>query len=110
MHNDEDDLADALHHLADDLPPRDDAAPRHGDRPCPICGNLMLVENLHGVEIDTCPDHGIWLDHDELHSVMATSRATGTARRHSMEQIKRAKRDGKVSGAVLGFWSLLLPD
>ena len=109
MH-DRDDVADALHGLANDLPAREANAPKHGDRLCPICAKLMLVENLHGVEIDTCPDHGIWLDHDELRSVMATPRSTGAARRHTLDQIKRAKRDGKVAGALLGVWSLLLPD
>jgi Zn-finger nucleic acid-binding protein len=106
-----DDLADALHDLADGLPPRDEGDPQHGDRPCPICGELMLIESFHGVEIDTCPAHGIWLDHAELEAVLAVSARRDPARRQrTLELMKRAKRDGKLTGAFFGYWSLLLPD
>lgn len=110
MHDDRDDLADALHGLADDLPARDADAPVHGQRACPICGQLMLVEQLSAVEIDTCPSHGIWLDHDELASVLSTTtkHAPRPSRRRTIELMRQAKREGKVSGALLGFWSLLL--
>jgi Zn-finger nucleic acid-binding protein len=37
-----------------------------GTRTCAVCTATMLVEQLEGVEIDRCPDHGIWFDPAEL--------------------------------------------
>jgi Zn-finger nucleic acid-binding protein len=112
MSHNRDDLADALSYLADDLPPRDGSAPVHGDRPCPICGQLMLIETVNAIEIDTCPAHGIWLDHEELESIIAT--AAPQRRPESSQRVaqmmRNAKREGKAAGAMLGVWALLLPD
>ena len=110
-HESDDDLASALQELAADAPARLAGAPRHGDRPCPICGNLMQVESENGVEIDVCPDHGVWLDRDELAAILSdTVRKRARSRGALLKHIRRAKRDGKIAGAMLGWWSLLLPE
>ena len=67
-----------------------------GQRPCPICGKHMQVESMHGVQLDT----------GELVTVVGRVRAKAGAAK--VEAIRRARRDGKVSGALLGVWSLLL--
>ena len=77
-----------------------------GQRPCPICGKHMKVESMHGIQIDTCVEHGVWLDTGELLTVIGRVRAKAGAAK--VEAIRRARRDGKVSGALLGVWSLLL--
>ena len=33
---------------------------------CPICSKEMKHETIHGVEVDECPEHGVWLDRSEL--------------------------------------------
>lgn len=38
---------------------------------CPKCGGTLHTEMLHGIQVDRCPDcHGIWLDHDEVATLM----------------------------------------
>jgi Zn-finger nucleic acid-binding protein len=76
-----------------------------GSRPCPICGRNMQTEPMQGVNVDVCPDHGIWLDNGELSSILAS--ATSSEAIRSMNAIRDAKRQGKVSGALFGVWSLL---
>lgn len=36
---------------------------------CPICGADMKHNHIHGIEVDECPEHGIWLDKSELLSI-----------------------------------------
>ena len=39
---------------------------------CPKCGADLVTEDLHGVQIDRCPEcHGVWLDAGEVDAVMA---------------------------------------
>jgi Zn-finger nucleic acid-binding protein len=76
-----------------------------GDRPCPVCGKRMHIERKSGVSIDTCRDHGIWLDKGELEKITAAIRRRGIRSRR--DAVKRAKKDGKVQGAFFGWWSLL---
>ncbi|MEP7324380.1 MAG: zf-TFIIB domain-containing protein [Gemmatimonadota bacterium] len=39
---------------------------------CPKCGADLVTEDLHGVQIDRCPEcHGIWLDPGEIDAVAA---------------------------------------
>lgn len=82
-------------------------AVKPGERPCPICGALMNVERFHGVQIDTCPAHGIWLDNGELFSV--TSQQSSAFNPVAVRRrVREAKRQGQISGALLGVWALLL--
>lgn len=59
--------------------PRADSAPLRY-RPCPSCGELMN-RNLHGkrsgVVVDSCREHGIWLDAGELRQLLEWARAGG---------------------------------
>jgi Zn-finger nucleic acid-binding protein len=67
----------------------DDTLPRHFVRTppqgetayleCVRCGRIMNRQNyrtISGVVIDVCPDHGVWLDRDEL-TELRTFVATG---------------------------------
>jgi Zn-finger nucleic acid-binding protein len=45
-------------------------ADRHRRLECPICAQPMKLEVLHGVTIDWCPDHGVWLDTNELDAIL----------------------------------------
>ena len=39
---------------------------------CPKCGADLVTEDLHGVQVDRCPeDNGIWLDAGEIDAVSA---------------------------------------
>lgn len=39
---------------------------------CPKCGADLQTEDLHGVQVDRCPeDNGIWLDAGEIDAVSA---------------------------------------
>jgi Zn-finger nucleic acid-binding protein len=72
--------------------------PRHGAqetlryRPCPACGTLMhrrLQGARSGVILDSCRDHGIWLDAGELRQLMEWRRAGGE--RLSQERAARSR-------------------
>ncbi len=106
MPSDIDDLAAALDGLQGvDTGDNADAVPP-GRRACPICGQHMQVEAHDSIAIDICPRHGIWLDNGELPALLA--RARGDRAAQTRRRIRKAKRDGKVSGALFGVWSLLL--
>ena len=69
----------------------------------------MQVELENGIEIDLCPHHGVWLDNGELRSILDLARGRSSAQyARTYQAISDAKRDGKIAGALLGFWSLLL--
>ena len=71
--------------------------------------SLVLME-LDTVQIDVCEEHGVWLDVGELGRVIQRAKARGYefAGETYEPAIEEARRDGKLSGALLGFWSLLL--
>ena len=37
---------------------------------CPVCDHPMEIEDLHGVALDWCRDHGVWLDSGELEAML----------------------------------------
>jgi Zn-finger nucleic acid-binding protein len=39
--------------------------------PCPVCARVMRVARRHGVAIDVCERHGVWLDRGELERLLA---------------------------------------
>jgi hypothetical protein len=41
-----------------------------GERACPICKALMIVEVLEAVTIDRCAAHGVWFDDTELQTAL----------------------------------------
>lgn len=75
-----------------------------GQRPCPICGKKMYVEEQQGIKIDACDDHGIWLDRGELRTMISRIRSGERIDRQRL--IRQARTDGKKSGILFGVWSL----
>ena len=67
----------------------------------PICGTIMALESRFNVIVDVCREHGIWLDKGELPRIIDRIQC------HQRVAIRKARRDGKVSGALWGWWSLL---
>lgn len=52
-------------------------------RKCPECGTMMNRQNYgrrSGIIIDTCRDHGMWFDRDELEAILEWLRAGGKER------------------------------
>jgi len=67
-----------------------------GQRPCPICRRPMAVETQHGVKVDLCPDHGVWLDRDELRDIKRKV--------YELElRVRRAEPEPTVTLAVEGW-------
>ncbi len=66
-------------------------------RPCPACARLMNRSNyarVSGVIVDTCREHGIWFDPDELRRVLAFIENGGLKRASQHEQAAlQAERD-----------------
>ena len=73
-----------------------------GERPCPICGTRMAVENISGVSIDVCAKHGVWLDRGELPKILA-SRDTSVSKKYA-DVLGKVPTDG---GMDSGFFILL---
>ena len=64
--------------------------------PCPICSNLMNRSNFaraSGVIIDTCRNHGVWFDADELPRIVSFIREGGmrTARQRELSEIEEQR-------------------
>ena len=57
---------------------------------CPRDQTDLLVEHMHGIEVDHCPTcNGRWLDHHELDQLEAT-RASEDVRRATIDYARRA--------------------
>jgi Zn-finger nucleic acid-binding protein len=57
--------------------------------PCPACGRLMNRSNFarsSGVIIDTCREHGVWFDADELPKIIEFIRKGGIDRQRDKEK------------------------
>jgi Zn-finger nucleic acid-binding protein len=96
-----------LDELEGGLPPAgsNDALVEAGERPCPICGDTMEVTLDYGVHLDFCEDHGIWLDAGEMPRMLSRIRAG--ERVSSKSAVRKARREGKMSGTLFGVWSLM---
>ena len=72
-----------------------------GQRKCPICTEFMQLERFLGVQIDSCPEHGVWLDNGELQSIVALLRGQTIATREELRQAKieaiKAKRSANAA-------------
>ncbi len=67
--------------------------------PCPDCTNLMNRSNFarsSGVIIDTCKQHGIWCDADELPKIIEFIRAGGIDRQRDKEKIQLDERRREI--------------
>ncbi len=67
----------------------------------------MLGNVTHGVEVDVCKEHGVWLDKGELEKIMASMR--DIYRAGLADRAKQGQERGRLEGIFLGWWSLLLP-
>ena len=66
-------------------------------RPCPECGRMMNRTNyghISGVILDTCKEHGIWFDKDELRRVLEFIQKGGLdkVREHQIRALEDEKR------------------
>lgn len=44
---------------------------------CPVCQNRLYVKEMHGVIVDICDEHGVWLDRGELEKVHDRAKEIG---------------------------------
>ena len=66
-------------------------------RPCPVCSRMMNRTNYgrsSGVILDTCKDHGLWFDKDELRRVLEFIQKGGLdkARERQIQELDDKKR------------------
>jgi len=72
---------------------------------CPVCGAAMEVVVKAKIPVDRCPLHGVWLDRGELEGLI---QGLGSRRGRAVRlAAQSARNQGRVQGAVFGFWSLL---
>jgi len=82
--------------------------------PCPQCRELMNRRNfaeISGVVIDTCKEHGVWLDNQELNRVVQFIENGGLQRsqeRKTDEAVHRAKMAANSGRGGAGFSPLPL--
>ncbi len=58
-------------------------------RRCPVCAAFMARRNwkrISGVVVDRCPEHGTWLDADELERIAGFVATGGLDRAHALER------------------------
>lgn len=71
-----------LARMADSVPAMQPAEAAPAPRECPECRSVLVTENLAGVDIDVCNEHGTWFDRHELqHVAVALLAEYGVARR-----------------------------
>jgi Zn-finger nucleic acid-binding protein len=96
---------------------KSDAAPnlnhlivKEGERPCPICKKKMATQICQESMVDVCAEHGIWLDNNELESILKVKKRARSKRQHRLnrQMVTRAKKNGRLEGAMLGHWALFL--
>lgn len=80
-------------------------------RPCPSCRNLMNRQNYgrrSGVIIDTCSEHGIWFDNEELTRILLWVRQGGLSQAKALqaEQHRAAARDARRAKMNQGSGSM----
>ncbi len=75
-----------------------------GARKCPVCNTTMKIESQNNIIIDCCPEHGVWLDGDELSGII--SRTKNRARLKTRANLRRAHRDGVIDANLFGLFSL----
>lgn len=74
------------------------------DRPCPVCDARMKIESSNTVIINCCPDHGSWIDGNELEGMVG--RARHRSRLKTRRNARRAQRDGVIDANLFGLFAL----
>ena len=72
-------------------------------RRCPECSQMMHRRNFgkhSGVVIDSCKDHGIWFDAQELESILRWIRQGGEARSRKRTAEEQARKGSAVDRFV----------
>lgn len=59
-----------------------------GQRPCPVCGRMMLPKKLDGEVVDVCTAHGQWFDEGELPRLVVAEE-----KRQSVRYMRQAERE-----------------
>jgi len=82
-------------------------------RPCPQCGKLMNRVNyahISGAILDTCKDHGLWFDRDELRQVLEFIEGGGMEKSHARQMAEEDERRRMAAvpdlGPGQGSWGL----
>lgn len=75
-------------------------------RSCPVCSKEMRQDQKESVTIDVCEEHGIWLDKGELPTIISKIRLRQF--RINRATTDKARKEGKMSGAMWGWWSLFM--
>ena len=68
-------------------------------RPCPVCDKIMNRSNFghrSGVIVDTCKEHGIFLDNGELRRLMLWRKAGGQTHHHQIEAEKQRQENRRL--------------
>ena len=68
---------------------------RSGDkaRPCASCKAEMQTVDLGAVQLDRCPDHGVWFDADELASLLREAKHFTTKEMPAVSEPKKSLLD-----------------
>ena len=69
-----------------------------GRRPCPICTQFMQTRKEHGIQVDVCPAHGVWLDGNELAGILAAAQDSPVRQMRLRAEYERGYRDGYRAG------------
>lgn len=64
---------------------------------CPVCGVSMVQQTIHGVTVDICEQHGVWLDHGEL--LLVSEGERHKQGRFVLEDLLRQERQPPVDTA-----------
>jgi Zn-finger nucleic acid-binding protein len=80
-------------------------------RPCPVCKSLMQ-RSQYGkysrVVIDTCRQHGVWLDEGELHQILEWVRGGGLDQSRKAVHEARIQELGKQQFGLRGFLGVFI--
>jgi len=65
----------------------------------------MVLEQKEEITIDTCEEHGVWLDKGELEKIIRRIKERIT--KYQRRGLRRAKNTGRIQGTFLGWLSFL---
>nr|WP_320131556.1 zf-TFIIB domain-containing protein [uncultured Holophaga sp.] len=72
-------------------------------RKCPVCSKFMNRVNyarISGIILDSCRDHGLWFDRDELRQVLAFVDGGGLDKARARERMKLEEERRQAQSAV----------
>ena len=66
-----------------------------GERPCPICGGKMKTQTEFDVIVDVCPQHGVWLDKNELGRILENYKGSAVQTARLRNEFEKGQRAGR---------------